>query len=318
MKSALKVINCIIVVILTLQLQSCFTGIESTPKISKSEVRKQTRNNDALYSFDEEKIASELAPYPPSKWRAGDKFIVCDNKIGLTFPSAPETILPNAGDTILFAGFAVSRNVLGEETTTVRFLNQKSDTLAYKINFPLAKINERSSLEIPFTIPLTMVEKADSLLTGMELFVNTTYRYKNSDGTRIDQNKFQPVRITSVKSGSVEQPFRVFFTEKSGETEKEFFLPMTTGASRTSTRNFTALFSMKNPRSKYPDITDETWSFITASKVKPGMTRQECRLAIGSPSEVLHGHSYSSVYERWIYQDGRNLIFEDGLLKGIR
>lgn len=93
---------------------------------------------------------------------------------------------------------------------------------------------------------------------------------------------------------------------------------MTTGTDRSSTRNFATLFSLTDPRLRYPAITDENWEAITYSRVRPYMTRDEARMAVGSPNEIDRGRNYSAAYERWIYPNGAYLIFEDGLLKSFR
>lgn len=308
----------ILPVLLAVICQGCFTGVESTPRISSSDVRKETKDEGSVFSVQEEKIASALVPPPPASWRVGDRFIVCDDKISHTFISTPQEKLPAPGDTISFSGFSTFRNILGENSTVANFISAADDTLSYRIDTPLDVVLQRNSLEIPFTIPQEMVSRAASGLKGMKTFINTSFRYGAEDGKRIEQKRFQPVEITDVRAGSVELPFKVYFKETVNGTPTEYFLWMTPGNSRNSTRNFPALFSLSNPREKYPKITDEVWEAIVSSRVIRDMTRQECRLAIGSPSEVIHGRSYSYVYERWIYQDGRNLIFEDGLLKSIR
>jgi len=316
--SSLKLRNFVISGMVALLMNGCFTGVESTPRISNADVRRETKDENQIFSVSEENIAKKIVPPPPALWREGDKFVVCDSKISLTFPSAPQAILPAVGDTIYFAGFSSTKNILGEESTVLNFINEKSDTLTYRVNFPKDNIIERSSLDVPFAIPMKMVENANDLLSGLDVYVMTTYRYKAENEERVERNKFGLIKIERVESGSMELPLKVYFTDKSSAGTERFYLYMTPGASRTSTRNFTALFNSTDPRLKYPKITDEVWNAIVSSKVMAGMTRQECRLSIGSPSEIIHGHNYSAVYERWIYQDGRNLLFEDGLLKAIR
>ena len=48
------------------------------------------------------------------------------------------------------------------------------------------------------------------------------------------------------------------------------------------------------------------------------MTRDECRLALGAPPEVLRTPSYGGMREVWSYSDGVFLIFEDGYLTRFR
>jgi hypothetical protein len=83
-------------------------------------------------------------------------------------------------------------------------------------------------------------------------------------------------------------------------------------------RSFSNLFSFTDPRRNYPNITDEYWQLITSGTVTTGMTRDECRLALGAPKDVDRQTGYSSVHEMWGYENGIYLIFEDGILVKFR
>ena len=93
---------------------------------------------------------------------------------------------------------------------------------------------------------------------------------------------------------------------------------LTYGSSRAATRNFDRLFSFSDPRTNYPQISDHTWQLITRSQVAVGMTRDECRLALGAPSSINRGATRAAQLERWLYDDGIYLIFEDGILTRYR
>ena len=93
---------------------------------------------------------------------------------------------------------------------------------------------------------------------------------------------------------------------------------MTVGADRAATRNFSTVFNFDDPRKRYPQISDETWELIINSKVREGMTRDECRLALGAPNSYRTIPVINAVVEQWNYDDGIYLIFEDGLLSRFR
>ena len=94
-----------------------------------------------------------------------------------------------------------------------------------------------------------------------------------------------------------------------------FLLP---GILKGSPRTFPTLFSFDDPRKKYPDISPENWERIINGRVEAGMTREECRLALGSPKEVDRAANNSYLREIWLYENGIYLVFEDGLLKIYR
>ena len=93
---------------------------------------------------------------------------------------------------------------------------------------------------------------------------------------------------------------------------------MSVGKGRGATRTFDSLFAFDNPRNRYPEIKDDVWELITRSRVREGMTRDECRLALGQPSDILRIPTYGGMQERWTYTDGIFLIFDDGFLTKYR
>ena len=93
---------------------------------------------------------------------------------------------------------------------------------------------------------------------------------------------------------------------------------MSIGRSRAATRNFDTLFSFTDPRSSYPEIKDEVWELIIRSRVRSNMTRDEVRLALGSPASVERVPTYGGMIERWSYTDGVYLVFEDGFVTRFR
>ena len=65
-------------------MTSCFTGIESTPKITASDVKKQN-----IPVKEEDSFLSEIKPQPFSEWEKGKRFYVSDDKFSLlTLPPA--------------------------------------------------------------------------------------------------------------------------------------------------------------------------------------------------------------------------------------
>ena len=70
-----------ILTIISLIFQSCFTGIESTPKITL----KDNNTLEKITLTDEQKFLDNISNQPFSQWEIGKIFIVCDNKISLIF-----------------------------------------------------------------------------------------------------------------------------------------------------------------------------------------------------------------------------------------
>ncbi|MDE6397581.1 MAG: hypothetical protein K2K84_09950, partial [Muribaculaceae bacterium] len=93
---------------------------------------------------------------------------------------------------------------------------------------------------------------------------------------------------------------------------------ITLGHETTSLRNFDTQFSSENPRKKYPRITDEVWDLIQHSRVRNGMTPDECRLALGAPDSYRRVPTTAGMVEYWSYYNGSFLTFEDGVLVRFR
>lgn len=75
------------------------------------------------------------------------------------------------------------------------------------------------------------------------------------------------------------------------------------------------MFGKGNLRAEYPNISDENWTYIVNGEIRLGMTKDECRLSLGSPIQIAA--NLNSRYETWYY-NGKVLEFEDGLLVKIK
>ncbi len=283
-------------------LGGCFTGVESTPKITYKEVEKQN-----AATSDEQRLAATLIPRPFARWQGGDPFLAVNSLAGKAFAGSP-AIAP--GTELRYAGARERLWVLGDTVAELLFTTPAGDTLASTTNATIAALRGRQTPpELPFLIDGSFVAEADRALTGRRCYLRTNLWNNPADGSYTRGRKFIPVTIESVQPGNATHPLRVRFATGSGERGEVL---MSAGAS--ASRGFDSLFSFTDPKSRYPEITDENWALICDSKVALGMTRAEARLALGPTSEIDRGHTHSTAYERWTYPDGRYLIFEDGLL----
>ncbi len=71
------------------------------------------------------------------------------------------------------------------------------------------------------------------------------------------------------------------------------------------------LFGFGDLRKKHPSVTEENWAFISLGEIRPGMTAEECRLALGSPIQIRQKRD--SRFETWFYQ-GQTVEFENGTI----
>lgn len=308
-------------------LQSCFTGVESTPKISLSDVRKQ----QAATVTDEQRFLAGLAPTPPSKWRPGHRLRVDDAKIGLALTSASASADSLPGRDLVFDSFSPAVSLTGTDATEISFHADLPGGRAeyfYRVSVDMSELDTLEAIHVPFTVDMDLVARVDSMMRGRRLYVRTPMWY-GADGDRsaVAGLRHVPVVVDSVVAGDSNYPLGVVFTlvdadqarllEPSGE-ECTRMVFMTVGKSRAATRNFDLLFSFRDPREIYPGIKDDIWQLIVRSRVKEGMTREECRLALGAPTTLRRIPTYGGMREQWQYSDGVYLYFDDGFLTRYR
>lgn len=294
-------------------LSSCFTGIESTKKINLSREDKKLSN-----PTPEEQFMSQVTSSPLDTWERGKSFIVSDEKALLVLtPQAG--ILPYVGDSIKgkeleFIGVESKINAAGALTVSILF----SDGI-YVYAYDTGKefddaMNNIKSDQIPMLIDEDMVVQARGLLTGKKFWTRSPLWY-DSAGNRIDGKRFVPVTIKDVQPGNLVFPLQLEILTEDGNTA---YLFMNLGSADNESRSFHNLFSLTDIRKHYPGVDPEIWDYISEGKVKEGMTKEECRLALGNPNDVRSGHDYSQTLDIWHYDNGRVLWFEDGRLVRIR
>lgn len=301
------------VVLAASALTSCFTGVEGTKKISLSRDDKKT-----LEPSEEERFFRPVAGEPLKDWEKGRQFIASDDKTLIIFQQEGLPFGENApklgGKTLYYEGVEKKMAADGSDVALIVFTD---GNLLYRHDTgkPLAEVMEKlTSDKIPMLIDLKMVESARNLLVGKKIWTKSPLWY-DSRGNRITGRKFVPVTVTDVEPGTLVFPLRLRFTDENGYEAYAF---MNFGNSGKESRSFPNLFLLSDLRNRYPTIEDDVWELITYSQVKAGMTKEECKLSLGNPTEVDSGHDYTQTLDLWHYTDGSVLWFEDGLLTRYR
>jgi hypothetical protein len=294
-------------------MTACFTGVESTPKITARDIKKQK-----IVEVAEKQFLSDVAGEKPSTWQAGKRLFVTDNRISLIFTpqSLGGTVIPDslAGKEIVLTGVSSVLSVTGDEEVQLSFIDNRGTQLNYRPGVLRSTFDERSQFEVPFTVEMSVVDAVSAKLTGNTYYILTARR-SDAEGYEVKGLRYIPVTITRVTPGNANQPLRVYFTDVSGH---EYSVLMTIGNDPTSTRNFDTIFAFDNPRTKYDSITDRVWGLIMRSEIETGMTSNECRLALGAPNDYTRVPTTGGMVERWSYDNGVYLIFEDGVLTRYR
>lgn len=310
----IRTIACIsIALILTPLLTSCFTGIESTKKVSLSREDKKLSNPTR-----EEKLMAQIEPAPLQNWDMGRSFLVTDNKAMLILqpreglvPIPPDSI---KGKIFEFAGIESKINVAGTPTVTILF----SDGI-FIYGYDTGKefedaMTDIKSDQIPMLIDLEMVAQARNILLNQKLWTKTNLWY-DKDGNRINGKKFVEVTVKDIKPGDLVFPLLVEIRTINDESA---FIYMNFGSANNESRSFSNLFSLSDIKKHYPNIDPDTWIYISEGRLKEGMTKEEARLSLGNPKNVSSGHDYSQTLDIWNYENGKTLWFEDGKLTRFR
>ncbi|MCH5235414.1 MAG: hypothetical protein J1E16_08960 [Muribaculaceae bacterium] len=294
-------------------LSSCFTGIESTKKINLT--REDKKN---LVPTREESFMTQVQSSPLKYWEQGKNFFVSDNKALLVIvpqsgllPFAPDSVKGKIFD---FTGVESKINAAGKITVSLLFTDGIYN-YAYDSGkeFDNAMENLMSD-QIPMLIDEDMVIQAKQLLVGQNFWSRSNLWY-DEKGNRIDGKKYVEVKVVDVQPGDMVFPLRLKLKTLDDETA---YVLMNFGNSDTESRSFHNLFSLTDIKKHYPNIEPETWNYISEGKVKVGMTKDEVRLALGTPADLNSGHDYSQTLDIWSYENGRVLWFEDGRLVKIR
>lgn len=302
-----------LITLFILSLSGCFTGVETTKKITAKEVEKLT----PVRISPEEKMVDTLKVELFSQWKKGKEFFVTDNQVKNIFSVSSEYNLDTVDiqDKILFySGYDEGSILDNRKTVNMIFSNGRNDFI-YRTDKTIDEIDGlKNGISIPFLIDMDIVAKVDTMLAGKNLYIKTPLWYDVND-KMITGRKFIPVKILKVLPGNKIFPLKLEFQTTDGNTAYVF---MATPQAPILNRSFDSLFSLSSIRDLYPLISDSHWSMIIDGKIGIGMTKEECRLALGAPKSVDTRPTYSSLVEFWNYENGVYLIFEDGILKQFR
>lgn len=293
-------------------MHSCFTGIESTPRITAGDVRRQA----AASLTPEMRFLADVVPAPPAEWRAGKRFYVADSRVAKLFAYTDGRADGLLGTDLMYERMEAAPSLTGTGATDVVLTTVRGDTLRWRVDASPASVASRERLEIPFTVERDPVERADSMMRGHTYYISTPL-WRRTDGRSRTGLRHVPVRVERVVPGvDGVYPAAVVFVSADAPADTAMVM-MSLGGPR-APRSFAALFAFDNPRDAHPHITDEVWRCIVHSQVQMQMSRDECRLALGAPGRTEQIPTHAGMVERWSYGDGIYLIFEDGHLTSYR
>lgn len=296
---------------LMLLLNGCmFTGVESTKQVTDKEVAK------TIGELERRQPTMTVQPFRDSVpvWSIGKEFYVTDNQLRLIMQGADNDTTALAGQIMRYDGYEAGSVLDNTDALNLKFTAPSGKTYVYRTG----KTREQftANFIVPLLIDMDMVRDVDRQLRGREVYIKTPLWYNLDDESLRRARQFIKVRIDAVEPGNKVLPLRVHFTTL--DTGEKAFVWMSDPNATMHNRDFDSLFSLRDMHENYPDITDATWQRIIRGEVAEGMTKEECRLAVGSPKRISRLPDQSGLREYWYYDGGSYLFFVDGLLNQFK
>ena len=306
-------VSLILLITLPLMLVSCFTGVEGTKKVSDKDVSKAISRSQTTM-----KKQDLLVAYKDSvpAWRQGKRFYVTDSQVKLIFApsnSVNSDTLQLSGKTLVYDGYSEG-GVLDNRKTVNLMFSDSNNKYIYPTNKEIQEFN--SQFQIPFLIDEDMVAFYSKQLSNKDFWIKTALWYDVNNERMIKGRQFVKVHVERVEPGNKVFPLKVVFS--ASDSGQEAFVWIATNVEVMKDRDFGSLFTTENLRERHKDITDANWARITNCQVVEGMTKEECKLSLGTPKQVKQRPTYDGLNEIWYYDGGSFLLFADGLLKDFR
>ena len=293
---------------------ACGTGIEVTEHVGEKDVRKAIEHAGANQS----RVTLDAFVDSVPAWRQGKLFRVVDNQVRLLFARSQDFDIDTvqlAGHTLSFQGYDTGD--IYDNRNSVNLIFKDTDggkTYVYRTGKTIDEFS--SGFSIPMLVDLDMVKYIARQVVGNDYYIRTPIWYDRQSEQMRDGRHFIKVHIDSLLPGNAVMPLRVLFTTI--DSNERAMVWLSGNASTMRGRDFDALFDAVDPHSFYTTITNENWERITRAQVVEGMTKEECRLAMGNPKHINESADQSGLREYWYYDGGAYLFFVNGLLRQFR
>ena len=300
--------------LLFMVLSSCGTGIEVSNPVTDKDVRRvieQSENRQPVVTID---AYQDSLP----AWKSGKRFWVADNQVRLLFAHSNDYDIDTvslAGRVLEYGGYDTGGLYDNRATVNLMFRDpDNGNVYCYRTGKPIESF--KPGFSIPLLIDMDMVEHIARQVVGKDYYIRTPIWYDRDSEQMVNGRHFIKVHVDRVLPGNSVMPLRLLFT--TADLGERAMVWMSDNASTMHGRDFDALFVARDPHESYPAISTANWDRITRGLVVEGMTKEECRLALGAPRRVSEIPDQGGMREYWYYDGGSYLFFVDGLLNQFR
>lgn len=295
-----------------LLLCSCYTATESVPTIKDRDVPEHKPTAEELV------MENNFAQQGCHLWSNGKAFISVEDYLSPMLRPEENTPFMESGlkgKTFYYRGYRVE-NTYGDKELVYLLYECDGNTYSYYTGKSLQEITDMNYQPLlPSLVDVDDVALARSLFVGKQLYILTNQWYDGQDELMSGRH-YVPVTVAAVEPGNSVLPLAIHFVDDRNVSAHVYI--STKSSLRTQMLSFDRLFAYTNPRDAYPEVTDNVWQAITEGRLLKGMTKMECRLAIGLPTETKKIATYSGLKEQWLYNTGTYLFFADGILEEFR
>ena len=169
------------------------------------------------------------------------------------------------------------------------------------------------------------IDIARKLLIGKTLYLKKEIDLVSDAGYQNSSLKYCPVKVINIGAGTRQnEPVKIIYEYH----RKEYYVCLNLSYTnfyytdyqldKYDDENFYNIFSFTNPRKKYLNISPVNWDFICRSKVRIGMSKQECKLSWGEPVDINISLGKWGKHEQWVYGSNSYLYFDNGILSSIQ
>lgn len=203
------------------------------------------------------------------------------------------------------------------------FTTQDNDTITYHYIGSVSSVNNNF---IPGLVYVDDIDKARLLLRDKIIYIKNEYACRNIKTFMNNEywekiKKYSPYKIKQIGAGEYPNyPIKLIVAGSDSINIPFYVILSGTNIARNvdlMKGKFENLFTFKDPKLLYKNISDEDWELIKEGKVRIGMTSEACKLSWGEPKDINSTTGTFGYYEQWVYEDNY-LYFENGKLTAIQ